>query len=97
MPKKTRQEKILVQLRRLQQQTNREQKVSLDKVPSISSIIKPLQPEKITSIKTEIVDYSYVFSDLRKTLSFAFGAIIFELVLSLTALGSYVKLFFRLL
>ena len=90
MPKKTRQAKILAQLRRLQDQTKpvqndtSDEKVSAVKVSS--SILKSLETPQNTSpkvfSKTETEDYRYVTKDLRKTLIFASGAIIFELVLS---------------
>ncbi len=91
MPKKTRQEKILAQLKRLQQiQSSPTTKLES---PVISDPIKAVVSTELKSLETKnnavseqnstkSIDYSYAFSDLRKTLVFAAVAIIFEIILS---------------
>ena len=87
MPKKTKQDKILAQLHRLQSnQTISESNVnppkatvSLD-LDNINVVAKQIPT---TAIKVSNQDYSYVTKDLRKTLFFVVVAIIFEFFLSL--------------
>jgi hypothetical protein len=92
MPKKTRQEKILSQLRRLREQTENTH------LASLSPTEQPVREKpsyEITSLgkvknaasasKIEVEDYSYVYKDLRKTVVFVTLAVIFEVILSLTA------------
>lgn len=92
MPKKTRQEKILAQLKRLQQiQSSPATKLEPQ---AISAPIKSVVSTELKSLETrnnavssgnttKTLDYSYAFSDLRKTLIFVAVAIIFEIILSL--------------
>jgi len=95
MPKKTRQAKVIAQLKRLQTMqgnpTNTEQTVktgtiNLKDIP----VTNPIQP------KPQTIDYRYVLSDLKKTAIFAVVAIVFEVVLSLTASIWYANLISRL-
>jgi len=84
MPKKTKQAKILAQLRRLQeaQNVNREKtqsKIALDLTKEKTTIEK----EESQAIKSSPRDYSYVISDLKKTLLFVVLAVIFQISLSL--------------
>lgn len=82
MPKKTRQEKILAKLHRLQQEKETVSGNSLPTVETkISLNLKTVNPT--ISVPTGAPnDYSYVYSDLRKTLIFAVVALIFEVALS---------------
>jgi len=85
MPRKTKQDKILARLRRLQgSQTDpveaepQKQTISLD--------LDSLKNEKVAEIaptKGSVQDYSYVIADLRKTLFFVVVAVLFEIALSL--------------
>ena len=79
MPKKTRQQKIISQLRRLQ-----DTQVQKPDQPSPVVKLKDLATPQVAAIKKEPLSYRYVFTDLRKTVIFVAGAIIFEVVLSLT-------------
>lgn len=92
MPKKTRQEKILAQLKRLQQQQNSvanptaEQNSNLVRPAiTITSNLKSFETKEnsdFAPINTKVMDYSYAYKDLRKTLIFVSLAIIFEIILS---------------
>ncbi len=91
MPKKTRQEKVVAQLKRLQQQqavvSNSPESNLAEKQPTltISTDLKSLEtkaPSEQITQKTVVADYSYVYKDLRKTLIFVSVAIIFEIILS---------------
>lgn len=90
MPKKTRQEKILAQLKRLQQlqsnQSVQNNKIEKETKTTIKVDLNPVETEKpIVSRNEKKVDfdYSYVTKDLRKSLIFAAAAIIFEIALSI--------------
>lgn len=85
MPRKTRQEKILSQLRRLQREQTASQPKVEDSKPVVTTInLGSLDLPKAapSPIKSEPQNYSYVFSDLRKTLIFAAAAITFQVILS---------------
>ena len=92
MPKKTRQEKILAQLKRLQQQQNIVSNPTIETKPAdaqpefkIASTLKSLETKEnsvSSPINTKELDYSYAYKDLRKTLLFVSLAIIFEIILS---------------
>jgi hypothetical protein len=92
MPKKTRQEKILAQLKRLQQQQSNPLVENTIAQPSFESEnvpakinIKSLESSNSneqTAQKQTSYDYSHVSKDLRKSLIFAVVSIVFELVLS---------------
>ncbi len=92
MPKKKRQEKILAQLKRLQQlQVTPESSVVLNPETStttkfnIPADLKSLETKtnpSFTSASSKVLDYSYAYKDLRKTLIFVAVAVIFEIVLS---------------
>ncbi len=92
MPKKTRQEKILAQLKRLQQQQNSianpiVESNSTNSRPgiNITSNLKSLETKENSTFSptnTKVIDYTYAYKDLRKTLLFVSLAIIFEIILS---------------
>ena len=91
MPKKTRQEKLLAQLKRLQQQQQNPDAVTTStnsqssNQPVISLNLKSLETSPNTQNlpqRSAIYDYAYVYTDLRKTLIFAVLAVIFEFALS---------------
>jgi hypothetical protein len=85
MPKKTRQEKIVAQLRRLQNlQEKAEEPQSLNKPQTVS--LGSLEQTLTATTKTTEINYSHVLSDLKKTLLFAVAAIVCEIALSLTIL-----------
>lgn len=87
MPKKTKQDKILAQLRRLQ--TNKS--IALDPVepakPTVSLDLKSTnavtKSSENTTTKVSNQDYSYVIKDLRKTSFFVVVAVVFEFILSI--------------
>jgi hypothetical protein len=100
MPKKTREEKILARLRRLEQSNETITEVSEPSAPtssgySLKNISPPTKSTPITSTSTE-VDYSYVRSDLKKIAILTVAALLIEVALSLTASEWYAKLFPRL-
>lgn len=90
MPKKTRQEKILAQLKRLQQRQTQptQPDTTTQENPSkieVSTGLKSLEPKNNVVSAGETskeLDYSYAYKDLRKTLFFVSIAIIFEIILS---------------
>ncbi len=90
MPKKTRQEKVLAQLKRLQQQQNPSVTSSSATQPSVekstvSLNLKSLETSQNTQPsqqKSATYEYAYVYKDLKKTLIFAVLAVIFEFALS---------------
>lgn len=92
MPKKTRQEKILAQLKRLQQIQNPTNGSSLESLGNTepkntiaSTELKSLETKNnvvSNQTSTKTIDYTYAFSDLRKTLIFVSVAIIIEIILS---------------
>lgn len=87
MPKKTKQDKILAQLHRLQSnQTISESNLNPPKTTVALDLEKINVVAKQTptaAIKASSQDYSYVTKDLRKTLFFVVVAVIFEFFLSL--------------
>lgn len=92
MPKKTRQEKILAQLKRLQQKENIVANPKAEQEPNnnppeikLTSNLKSLETKEnsvFTPTNNKLIDYSYAYKDLRKTLIFVSLAIIFEIILS---------------
>ncbi len=82
MPKKSRQQKIASQLRRLQEAQN--PRSSSNQTVSIK--INDFTPKPTVEVKREQTNYRYVFVDLSKTVVFVVAAIIFEVVLSFTLL-----------
>lgn len=94
MPRKTRQQKILAELRTLrsqiqvpQEQSSLEEETQSPKVESISkSRLTTLLNTPVSSIqsKTSALTYDYVFRDLRKVALLATIALLIEVVLSLT-------------
>ncbi|MDP2671744.1 MAG: hypothetical protein Q8P13_04800 [bacterium] len=93
MPKKTREEKILARLRRLEQakqspegvapmpnSTTAEATSSAYNIKNLHKTEKIPEPAKV---RTEVVDYSYVKTDLRKTAVLTAAALVIEIGLSL--------------
>ncbi len=91
MPKKTRQEKILARLRRLE---NSQEQASVSTTANNNPTIS--EPQKVSfefqsETKKQVtnptasvsLDYSYVYKDLTKSLAFAAVAIIFQVILAL--------------
>ncbi len=87
MPKKTKQDKILAQLHRLQSnQTMSDNNVNQTKTTvslDLDNINVVAKQTPSIAVKVSNQDYSYVTKDLRKTLFFVVVAIIFEFFLSL--------------
>lgn len=86
MPKKTRQEKILAKLKRLEK-TSEPPIESHSSTPliSVSTNLKSLETTGIVSETPTVKvssDYSYVYKDLTKTIIFAVVAIVFQIILS---------------
>ena len=87
MPKKTKQDKILAQLRRLQSNQSVVSEPRSSSKTQVSLNLESITKESIDAgkapTKISSYDYSYVLLDLRKTLFFVVIAIIFEFLLSL--------------
>jgi len=103
VPRKTKKEKILARLHRLEQQAETpasDSSVGLQnryrEVVSSQDLIKQ-EPkiEKPLAAATSGQDYSYIYKDLRKIFILTAVAISAEIVLSLTASTSYAKLVLR--
>ena len=102
MPRKTKKQKILAKLHRLEKETSQgdiakdstENQVEVD---SERLTLTNLKPE--TSFQTETkksdYDYSYVYKDIRKILILTVLALFVEIALSLTASNGYAKLALR--
>ena len=92
MPKKTRQEKILARLRRLEKDQNPvgvsdQNLVGAAQTPKVSFQLKTeTNPAAAAPIKATSFDYSYVYKDLTKSLVFAAVAIIFQVILAIFVL-----------
>lgn len=87
MPKKTRQEKILARLRRLEQEktaitAQTEQNSAKTVAPKISYQFEGGLKTQETVTAKVTADYSYVYKDLTKSLLFAAVAIIFQFLLA---------------
>lgn len=84
MPKKTKQEKILARLRRLEQVQSSDTSVSPStEIPKISfKVPSDSQPSVSAMPSVSIQDYSYVYKDLRKSLLFAALATLLQVVLA---------------
>lgn len=83
MPKKTRQEKIAAKLRHLQEQQKKAAPVEAltsETVPAAVNLKSLTSKESLAPVRE--ANYSYVFSDLRKTAFFAVLALVFEIILS---------------
>lgn len=93
MPKKTREEKILARLRRLEKDQNQPKVVNGEDQPSsiapkISFDFKSPANVPTTSPTTPTsADYSCVYKDLTKTIVFAACAVIFEVALRVFVLN----------
>lgn len=104
MPKKTREEKILARLRRLEQGIPNPTLDNSEKPEtrpsstgySLKKLADEPKPTSSFSTKNTEVDYSYLKSDLKKVAILTFGALLIQVALSLTASGWYAKLFPRL-
>ncbi len=89
MPKKTRQEKILARLRRLERvqepKTANEQNLAgTTEIPKVSFQLKTeTNPAAASTIKATSFDYSYVYKDLTRSLIFAAVAVIIQVVLAI--------------
>ena len=89
MPKKTRQEKILARLRRLEKDqeptTASEQNlVGTTEIPKVSFQLKTeTNPAAASTIKATSFDYSYVYKDITKSLFFAAVAVILQIILAI--------------
>ena len=101
MPRKTKKQKILAKLHRLEKQS---EKPTQD--PSVSveytlkenkySVEEPKSERKEKSaLSKTIYDYSYVYKDIRKIIFISALALGIEVVLSLTASNGYAKLALR--
>lgn len=90
MPKKTRQEKIIAKLRRLESSQNipdeAAQQNQENKTPTISLDLKSENTQDIQTNSTSIWDYSYVYKELTKSLIFAALAIGFQIILAIFVL-----------
>jgi len=107
MPKKTREEKIAAQLRRLKQQIASQeigpQEVPDTKTPPVSSptisldslAIKSPAATPLAKPKLDRYSYSYVSSDLKKIAVLAAAMIIFEISVNLTLRTDFAKLLLR--
>ena len=108
MPRKTKKQKILARLHRLEQ--GAVQRLSSDevsKVDSASLSVEPLRKDGPATAKIEVSqrpapitlgnDYSYMYKDLRKIFILTAAALGVEIFLSLTASSSYAKLVLRTL
>jgi hypothetical protein len=102
MPKKTREEKILARLRRLEK-TQAESEATPAPTAGKSNFSlndveknKPSTSTTTHSSNRAALDYSYVKKDLRKIAVLTVAALLVEFVLSLTASSWYAKLFPRL-
>ncbi len=94
MPRKTRQQKILAELRTLRSQTQVPQSGSLSTEGAMSSAVETVSKSRLTTLlnspvtsnpsKTSALQYSHVFADLRKVAILATIALLIEVVLSLT-------------
>ena len=88
MPKKTRQEKILAKLRRLEKDqspiiSNNQSSVETE-IPKVSFQLKAeTNPAAAATVRSTVSDYSYVYKDLRKSLVFAAVAAIIQVVLAI--------------
>ncbi|MEX0616313.1 MAG: hypothetical protein WD231_00705 [Candidatus Woykebacteria bacterium] len=106
VPKKTKKEKILARLHRLQQKTNEasfstplevsdQKKIKLEE-SSPEQTPTPKESPKPSS-KQSLYDYTYVYKDLRKIFILSLFGFAIEIVLSLTASNGYAKLVLRTL
>jgi hypothetical protein len=89
MPKKTREDKILARLRRLEKDTSS----TRDGVSSNNQAEPKITYESVATGQTSIqskplgVDYSYVYKDLTKSLLFAAAAVIFQIITAIFLLN----------
>lgn len=106
MPKKTKEQKMASQLRRLKKQSQPQKRRVETKTKQVeikSAVLPPtsygLDDVKVGSLskkpfktETQRYDYSYLNSDLKKIVIFSIIAITFEVVLSLTMRAGFAKL-----
>ena len=104
MPRKTKKQKILAKLHRLEQKTHepltrKEATSSHVKLDNEGLTITNLKPEASSEINTKKseYDYSYVYKDVRKILIISTIALFVEIALGLTASNGYAKLVLRAL
>lgn len=98
MPRKTKKQKILAKLHRLENQsstlkedTNSPAEYKLGSNQIMVTEVKPEKIDRSAQLGT-IQDYSYVSKDIKKIIILSTIALGFELLLSLTASNSYAKL-----
>lgn len=91
MPKKTREEKILARLRRLEQEqdttSSQSGETGTKPKPQLISFQQSTRPQlDFSKPNRTVTDYSYVYSDLTKSLLFAAVAIFFQIILAIFVL-----------
>ena len=98
MPRKTKKQKILAKLRRLENQsstikeeTNSPTEYKLDTNQIIVNEVRSEKIDRSAQLGT-LQDYSHVSKDIKKIIILSTIALGFELLLSLTASNSYAKL-----
>lgn len=102
VPRKTKQQKILSKLRRLEQKpasetsTEVRPEISLEGLSTSAVNLRPEATDQPTP-KDDRYNYSYVYKDIRKIFILTAIALALEIILSLTASGSYAKLVLRTL
>ena len=102
MPRKTKRQKILARLHRLEQKPEKDFEENAGDQTSIKidqAQISPTdsKPKEAPQFKTAAYDYSYVYRDVRKIIIFSALALGVEILLSLTASNGYAKLVLRAL
>lgn len=95
MPKKTRQQKILAELRSLKKELQVPQAVPSNPTPNSYQVNQErvANPITISPVNAIAYDYSYLFKDLRKVAVLSTIAILIEVVLSLTLNIGFANLF----
>ncbi len=104
MPRKTKKQKILARLHRLEQHSVKSEGSEVVSTPSPKPDVNQIsldgsEPKVATPPKSTVTtyNYSYVYSDVRKILILSALALGIEIVLSLTASNGYAKLALRYL
>ena len=104
MPRKTKRQKILARLHRLEQKPEKvfeesdgnQTSLKIDQTQVSLEDSKPKESPQ-PKAKTTAYDYSYVYRDIRKIIILSALALGVEILLSLTASNSYAKLVLRTL
>ena len=104
MPRKTKKQKVLAKLHRLEQRTHepptkKKSTSSQAKLGDAGLTLTNLKPKTSSEINTKKYeyDYSYVYKDVRKILIITIIALFVEIALGLTASNGYAKLVLRAL